>query len=448
MGIWHGLVEEARIFTVRIAIIGTGYVGLVTGACLSDFGHHVTCVDRDERRVKILRRGKIPFYEPSLVELVQRNVVAKRLFFGRAIGQLKPFPEIFFVTVGTPPKKNGEADIRAVLKVGSQIADEWLRVRAPFFLIITKSTVPVGTTERIREILLQKGVPEDIFSVVSNPEFLREGSAVSDFMNPDRIVVGGTGGKPFHLLAELYRPLNAHVFFTSIRTAELTKYASNAFLATKISFINEISRICDVLCLDIEEVKMAIGLDRRIGHLFLNAGLGFGGSCLPKDVNALTRVSETAGYSPKLLKVVNSINDEQPAIFAEKIIRKMMGVRGKKIAVLGLSFKPGTDDIRESPSLRLIERLVAAKARVVAYDPVSEKAARKVVTGARFCDTVYQAVKGADAIVVATEWPEFRELDLEKVRKLARVPLLFDGRNIYDIRKVRESGFEYHGVGR
>ena len=434
---------------MRIAIIGTGYVGLVTGACFADFGNQVYCVDRNRRRLKVLKKGKIPFYEPGVLELVHRNVQAKRLAFSHQLSEIRPFPEIIMLAVGTPPRKNGEADIDSALDAARQIARVWAKQKShPYFLIVTKSTVPAGTTEQIRDVVLDMGVPSESFSVASNPEFLREGSAISDFLNPDRIVIGGDPGRAFDLLAELYRPLNAHLFFTSIRTAELVKYASNAFLAMKISFINEMAHICERLKLDVSEVSSALGLDKRIGQSFLNAGLGYGGSCLPKDVNALIRLSEKAGYSSRLLPVVNSINDSQTSWFAGKIVKKLRRVKGKRIAVLGLSFKPGTDDVRESPALKVLDALLKRGAKVKAYDPSSEKIAQTMFPKAQFCESVFDAIRGTDAIVVATDWPEFRELDLNQVRRLARGALIFDGRNIFDPRKVRDAGIEYYGVGR
>lgn len=440
---------------MKICVIGTGYVGLVTGACLADFGNSVVCMDKDNKRVKMLQKGKVPFHEPGLPELVLSNIKAKRLCFTRDLGAAIMDSEVIFITVGTPPKPNGEADISSVIEVAKKIAKSIKGERnipssseLSFKIIVNKSTVPVGMGDIVTKTLLEHGVPEEAFSVVSNPEFLREGSAISDFFKPDRIVIGASNNRAFNVITELYRPLNAHIIFTDIKSAELIKYASNSFLATKISFINEMANICERVGSDVNEVAAAMGLDKRIGRQFLNAGLGYGGSCLPKDVAALTHLARIKGYDPKLLSSVSAINEYQASSFVKKVLKKLGKVRNKKIAVLGLAFKPGTDDLRESSAVKVVNALLKKGAKVRVYDPVSEKGARKLVPGAVFCPSVYEAAEKVEAIIVATEWPEFRELDLAKMRKLVRQPLIFDGRNIYHPQKVRDEGFEYVGVGR
>jgi UDPglucose 6-dehydrogenase len=429
---------------MKLCVIGTGYVGLVTGACFANLGNEVVCVDKQPARVAALKKGKVPFYEPGLDLLVARNVKAGRLSFSLDLVAAVKRSDVVFIAVGTPPKKSGEADISAVVTVARGIAAV-LNSAKGFRLIVNKSTVPVGMGDIVTRLLLASSVPADAFAVVSNPEFLREGSAIADFTHPDRIVIGAAHNRAFNIIAELYRPLNAHIIFTSIKSAELIKYASNAFLATKISFINEIANICERTGSDIVEVADAVGLDKRIGRTFLNAGLGYGGSCLPKDVQALIHLARVSGYEPSLLKSVNELNNDQVKLFFDKIKRGLRGLKGKRLAVLGLAFKPETDDLRDAPALKLIARLKGAGARVAIFDPVAKGGLR---SGVKMVKDAYSALRGADALVLVTEWQEFKELDFERIKQLMKTPVIFDGRNVYDPQKLKELGFFYQGVGR
>ena len=437
---------------MKLTVVGTGYVGLVTGACFANLGNEVVCIDKDQERLAILNRGEVPFYEPGLPEMVLKNHRAGRLNFSSDLQEAVRSAEVIFIAVGTPSKSDGQADISAVVEVAQGIASalksKVKSQKSKFKVIVNKSTVPVGMGDIVTKILIENGIAENIFAVVSNPEFLREGSAISDFMNPDRIVIGASHNRAFNIITELYRPLNAHIIFTSIKSAELIKYASNAFLATKISFINEIANICEKLGSDVSEVANAVGLDRRIGKEFLNAGLGYGGSCLPKDVSALIHLARESGYDPQILTSVNEINEYQIDAFIGKITKTLKNLRGKQIAILGLAFKPETDDLREAPSLKVINALLKKGAKIKAYDPAAEKVARKLIPQITFCKGAYDALSGSEAIVVVTEWPEFVELDLEKAKKLMKKPYLFDGRNIYNPKRAREAGFKYFGVGR
>ncbi len=434
---------------MRICVIGTGYVGLVTGACLANLGNEVICVDKDKGRITSLKKSVIPFYEPGLKEVVLKNFKAKRLTFTTSLPEGVNRSEVIFIAVGTPPMENGEADVSAVISVATHIA-KLLKGdgKNKYKVIVNKSTVPVGMGDIVTKILVENGVAEKHFAVVSNPEFLREGTAVPDFMSPDRIVIGASNSKAFNVITELYRPLNAHMIFTTIKSAELIKYASNSFLATKISFINEIANICEKVGSDVVEVAYGMGLDKRIGREFLNAGLGYGGSCLPKDVSALIHLARSSGYDPQILTSVNRTNEEQRKRMVEKMEDKLHSLKGKVIGVLGLSFKPDTDDLRDSPSLELIRELKKGGAKVKAYDPVARSKARKILSGVTFCDTAYDALRKADAAVVTAEWSEFRELDLDKVKASMKDPVIFDGRNIYNPKRMKELGFKYYGVGR
>ncbi|MCX5750074.1 MAG: UDP-glucose/GDP-mannose dehydrogenase family protein [Candidatus Saganbacteria bacterium] len=437
---------------MKIGVIGTGYVGLVTGACLADLGHVVVCMDKDTRRVKLLKKGEIPFYEPGLSETVKRSVKGQRLFFTSKLEEVILDAEVIFIAVGTPPKANGEADVSAVIDVAEGIAkvlkknhSKSSKSELGYKVIVNKSTVPVGMGDIVTDILKKRGIPEKKFAVVSNPEFLKEGSAVSDFMHPDRIVVGASNNRAFNLLSELYRPLNAHIIFTSIKSAELIKYASNAFLATRISFMNEIANICEKVGSDVVEVAEGMGLDKRIGKAFLNAGIGYGGSCFPKDVVALLHLAQSHGYDSRILEAANQANEEQWKIFVEKVEATLGGADGKRIAVLGLSFKPETDDTREAPSIKIIKRLIDLGAEITAYDPVVKKV---VGLKLRMAANPYDAVKGKQAVIMVTEWNEFKQLDLERVKSLLKEPVVIDGRNIYSPVKMRNLGFTYVSVGR
>ena len=435
---------------MKICVIGTGYVGLVSGACLANLGNDVVCVDKDRSRITLLKKNTVPFYEPGLEEMVAKNSDAGRLSFTIDLKAAVKSSDVIFIAVGTPAKENGEADVSAIIDVAEKIAASLKSSnKKEYTVIVNKSTVPVGMGDIVTEILTKKGASKKNFAVVSNPEFLREGSAISDFMSPDRIVIGASDNRASNLITELYRPLNAHIIFTTIKSAELIKYASNAFLATRISFINEIANICEKVGSDVTEVAYGMGLDKRIGHAFLNAGIGYGGSCLPKDVSALVHLARGSGYEPMILDSVGELNQFQRESFIAKMIKVLGKLEGKKIAILGLSFKPETDDLREAPSIDIVRELGRRKAKVKAYDPaVKAKKVGKLFGNIKFCKSSYEAIKGSDAVAILTEWDEFRELDLAKVKSLLKKPVIFDGRNIYNPRKMRELGFKYVGVGR
>ncbi|MBI5700645.1 UDP-glucose/GDP-mannose dehydrogenase family protein [Candidatus Saganbacteria bacterium] len=436
---------------MKLAVIGTGYVGLVTGACFANLGNEVICVDKDQKRLEVLEKGKVPFYEPGLPEMVAKNHQAGRITFTSNIIPALQRSDIIFIAVGTPSRSNGQADVSSVVDVAKTIAKAIKAMKSSngkFKVIVNKSTVPVGMGDIVTKILIDSEVSEKKFSVVSNPEFLREGSAIADFLNPDRIVVGASNNRAFNVITELYRPLNAHILFTTVKSAELIKYASNAFLATKISFINEIANICERVGSDVNEVANAMGLDKRIGRAFLNAGIGYGGSCFPKDVLALMHLAREQGYDPQILSSVTEVNDFQIDAFVGKIIKTLKSVKGKQIAMLGLSFKPETDDLREAPSLKVIDSLVKKGAKINVYDPAVSENSKKQLNYLYFADNVYDALKNADAIVVVTEWAEFKEIDLDRAKKLVKTRIIFDGRNIYEPKKVTEAGFKYIGIGR
>jgi len=433
---------------MRICVLGSGYVGLVTGACLANMGNHVICTDKDAVKIGKLSAGDVPFYEPGLQEIIKFNLRNGRLSFTGDLKKAIELSDIIFVAVGTPSKKDGAAQITHVVSAAKDIATaikKTSRGKKAYKIIVNKSTVPVGMGDIVTKILRKNGVSQDKFSVVSNPEFLSEGTAVSDFMSPDRIVIGASDNRAFNAITELYRPLNAHIIFTDIKTAEMIKYVSNSFLATKVSFINEIANICEKIGVDVTTVASAAGLDQRIGRKFLNAGVGYGGSCLPKDVLALIDVSQKAGYVPRLLKAVDEINDEQIDRFLEKIKRSFPRSSGKKIAVMGISFKPGTDDTRSAPSVRLIKKLLSLGFSVQVFDPAVKNSP---VLGAVVCKDVYSTLKGCDAAAFVTEWPQFKQLNFELVKKTMKKPVIFDGRNIFDPKIMKESGFKYFGVGR
>lgn len=433
---------------MRICVLGSGYVGLVTGACLANMGNHVICTDKDSVKIGKLISGDAPFYEPGLQEIIKFNLKNGRLSFTEDLKKAIELSDIIFVAVGTPSKKDGAAQIGHVVSAAKDIAvaiKKTSRGKKSYKIIVNKSTVPVGMGDIVSKILKKSGISQDRFSVVSNPEFLSEGTAVSDFMSPDRIVIGASDNKAFNTITELYRPLNAHIIFTDIKTAEMIKYVSNSFLATKVSFINEIANICEKIGVDVTTVASAAGLDRRIGRKFLNAGVGYGGSCLPKDVLALIDVSQKAGYVPRLLKAVDEINGRQIDLFLEKIKRSFQNPSGRKIAVLGISFKPGTDDTRSAPSVRLIKKLLALGFSVQVFDPAVKNSP---ISGAVACKDVYSTLKGCDAAAFVTEWPQFKQLNFELVKKTMKKPIIFDGRNIFDPKIMRESGFRYFGVGR
>lgn len=436
--------KQERKSGVNIAIVGSGYVGLVTGSCLAELGNKVICVDSDAKKIAALKKGIIPIFEPGLEELVINNTRKKRLSFITSIKDAVKGSEIIFIAVGTPPLENGEADLTGIENVARNIAINM----ASYRLIVEKSTVPVQTGKWVEHTISTYIKRKVKFDVASNPEFLREGSAISDFMHPDRIVIGVDSKRAGDILVNLYKPLNAPMVITNIKSAELIKHASNAFLATKISFINAISRICDQVGADVEEVAKGMGLDKRIGRSFLNAGAGYGGSCFPKDLDAFINISQNAGYNFELLRAVKKINQEQKRFLLKKIKDNLWIVKDKTIAVLGLAFKPDTDDIRSAPSLDLISALKQEGAFLRIYDPQAMKKAKEILPDVKFCKDSYEAARGADCLLVVTEWNEFKELDFAKIKKLLKRALIIDGRNIYDPAQVRKMGFTYVAIGR
>jgi UDPglucose 6-dehydrogenase len=433
---------------MRIAMIGTGYVGLVSGTCLADFGHHVTCVDKDQAKIEGLLAGRMPIWEPGLEALVKANVERGRLEFTCDLGQAVEGAEAVFIAVGTPSRRgDGHADLSFVFAAVEELAG---LLKGPI-VVVTKSTVPVGTGDRIAALLKEKGAPEGV-SVASNPEFLREGAAIADFKHPDRILVGAEDDHARDVLAEIYRPLflnRAPLLFTGRRTAELTKYAANAFLATKISFINEMADLCEAVDADVQDLARGIGLDNRIGPKFLHAGPGYGGSCFPKDTLALLRTAEEAGVEQRIVSTVVEVNDRRKEAMAGRVEDALGGsVAGKRIAVLGLTFKPNTDDMRDAPSIPLVKGLLDGGASVVAFDPVGREQAEKVLPKIDYAGSAEAAAEGADALVIVTEWDEFRALDLDEIAKRMRGTALVDLRNVYDPAEAREAGLIHFGVGR
>jgi len=431
---------------MKITIIGTGYVGLVTGACFADLGNHVYCVDNDQKKVQSLKKGKITIYEPGLEEMVKRNMKEERLFFSTSIKTGVKKSDLIFICVGTPSKENGEPDLVDLESVAHEIAKNMTSYK----LIVEKSTVPVETGEWLKRTINAFKKPKVNFDVVSNPEFLREGTAIEDFMRPDRIVIGVESQKAEKMLFDLYKPLGAPILATDIKSAEIIKHASNSFLATKISFINAISVICEKAGADIKEVAKGVGLDKRIGPNFLDAGAGFGGSCFPKDLSAFIHIAEKMGYKFDLLWEVKRINEKQKDLILEKISKLLWNIPGKTIGVLGLSFKPNTDDIRHAPAIDIIERLVEIGARIKAYDPKAMANVRKVLKkgAVSYSKDAYDAARGCDCLVVMTDWNEFKELDFKKLKKIMKQPVIIDGRNIYDPAKMKKLGFLYTGIGR
>ena len=430
----------------RIGVVGLGYVGLTTAVCLADLGHDVIGVDIDAVRIKMLRRHRLPLYEPGLEELIQRGARGGRLSFSGEIADALSSAEFVFLAVGTPPDRRGGADLTALKAAAKGIGQHLV----DGVVVVNKSTVPIGTGDLVSEIVAASRPDESItFSVVSNPEFLREGSAVNDFMHPDRIVLGGHDRKAAERVAELYGPLESPVLFTNLYTAEMIKYASNAFLATKISFINEIARICEKLDADISVVSEGMGMDERIGGAFLEAGIGFGGSCFPKDVRALARMAETMGYHPELLRTVMDINQDMRKLVVDRLEELLGGLRGQRIGVLGLSYKPNTDDLREAPSIDIIRALLRKGAVVQAYDPVAMANAKRVLDGGVvYATNAYGAARKVDGLAVLTEWNQFRSIDLKRLKLGMRRPVIVDGRNIWDPAKMRDLGFVYRGIGR
>ncbi|MFN2599317.1 MAG: UDP-glucose/GDP-mannose dehydrogenase family protein [Pyrinomonadaceae bacterium] len=431
---------------MHIAVIGTGYVGLVTGACFAEFGVNVTCVDVDEQKIADLREGRLPIYEPGLDQLVAKNTQAGRLSFTTSLREAVEQSLVIFLAVGTPPREDGAADLKYVEQAAREIAEHMNGYK----VVVTKSTVPVGTGEYLRRLIGERR-PGAKFGVVSNPEFLREGAAIDDFMRPDRVVIGCRDDEAVAIMRDLYRPLfliETPFVITSVEAAELTKYAANAFLATKISFINEIANLCDRIGCDVHDVARAIGMDNRIGRKFLHPGPGYGGSCFPKDTRALLAVAREFKTDSLIVEAVVEVNRRQRQRMIEKINALLPDAAGKRVAVLGLSFKPETDDMRESPSIEIVGALVERGARVRAYDPAAMEAARPLLPAIEYAEDEYAATEGADLLVFLTEWNQFRALSMERVHGLMRTPKVADLRNIYEPEHMRRLGFEYVGVGR
>lgn len=437
---------------MKIVVVGTGYVGLVTGTCFAETGVTVTCVDIDKEKIKLLQEGKTPLYEPGLEPMMKRNIEKGRLSFTTDLEKSLEGSEAIFIAVGTPPGEDGSADLQHVLKVASEIGKN---IKS-YVVVVIKSTVPVGTSEKVRKIIreeLEKRGVDVPFDMASNPEFLKEGSAVEDFLRPERIVIGTDNERAAEIMSRLYKPfvLNNHpIYYMDIPSAELTKYAANAMLATRISFINEIANLCELLGADINQVRKGIGSDSRIGNKFLYPGPGYGGSCFPKDVKALIRTAAEKGYEMKVIAAVEKANEYQKNVLFYKIRNHFnKNLEGRTIGIWGLSFKPHTDDIRESPSIYLIEKLLLEGAIVKAYDPAAMEETKKVLGNrVKYASDQYDAVNKADALVLVTEWPEFRLPDFKKMAETMSGKVIFDGRNIYDPSEVRKAGFAYYGIGR
>lgn len=436
---------------MHVAIVGTGYVGLVTGTCFAEVGINVTCVDIDRKKIENLKNGISPIYEPGLDEMIDRNVKKGRLHFTTDLSKIVNDTEVVFIAVGTPPDEDGSADLQYVLSVAAEVG----RNMNKYMLVVTKSTVPVGTAKKVRNALqteLDKRKSDLQFDIASNPEFLKEGAAIDDFMKPDRIVVGVESEKAQDIMTRLYKPfvLNGHpVIFMDIPSAEMTKYAANSMLATKISFMNDIANLCEIMGADVNMVRKGIGSDTRIGTKFIYPGIGYGGSCFPKDVKALIKTADENGYSMRVLKAVEDVNDDQKSVLFNKLMKYFNNnISGKQIALWGLSFKPQTDDMREAPSLVLIDKIIEAGAKVKAYDPVAmHESKRRIGDRIKYASDMYDALKNSDCLLIATEWSEFRLPDFLQIKKLLKTPVIFDGRNIYNITEMKESGFDYFCIG-
>jgi len=436
---------------MKITVVGTGYVGLVTGACLAEVGIEVTCVDIDKTKIDNLNKGIIPIWEPGLEPMVKRNYDAKRLHFTTKLSEVIDGVDVVFGAVGTPPDEDGSADLQYVIEVAREVG----RKMTDYLVMVTKSTVPVGTAEKVRNAIqeeLDKRGVNIPFDVASNPEFLKEGDAVNDFLKPDRIVVGVQSEKAKSIMARLYKPftLNGHpVIFMDVPSAEMTKYAANSMLATKISFMNDIANLCEIMGADVNMVRQGIGSDSRIGHKFIYPGIGYGGSCFPKDVKALIKTADQNGYSMRILKAVEDVNDSQKSRLFYKAMQYFNSdLKGKTIALWGLSFKPKTDDMREAPALILIDKLIEQGAKVKAYDPVAmDESRRRIGDKVEYTEDMYGALVDADAMMLVTEWPEFRMPNFEVVKKLMKTQVIFDGRNLYEREFVEEKGFDYFNIG-
>lgn len=437
---------------MKIAIVGTGYVGLVTGTCFAEMGMEVYCVDIDRRKIENLKNGIIPIYEPGLEELVVRNHEVGRLHFTTELREVLDEVEIVFSAVGTPPDEDGSADLKYVLDVARTIGQTMTK----YLLVVTKSTVPVGTAQKIKQTILDEQVKRGVsinFDIASNPEFLKEGAAVKDFMHPDRIVVGVESDCAKNLMEKLYHPFmlnNFRIIYMDVPSAEMTKYAANAMLATRISFMNDMANLCEIIGADVNMVRKGIGADTRIGSSFLYAGCGYGGSCFPKDVKALIRTADEQGYPMRILQAVEAVNEYQKTVLYRKLEQYYQGnLSGKKVAMWGLAFKPETDDMREAPSLVLIDLLLKAGCRVTAYDPVAvAEAKRRIGDRIRYAKDIYEAVNDADVLMIVTEWKEFRLPSWLRIKQQMKMPLILDGRNIYNMHEIEEAGFTYHCIGR
>jgi UDPglucose 6-dehydrogenase len=436
---------------MKITIVGTGYVGLVTGACFSEVGIDVTCVDIDERKIDNLKKGIIPIYEPGLEPLVKRNMDKGRLHFSTKLSESLEDTEIVFSAVGTPPDEDGSADLKYVLDVAREVGKH----AKDYILMVTKSTVPVGTAEKVRTVIkeeLDKRDTNTTFDVASNPEFLKEGNAVNDFLKPDRIVVGTDSDRAKKLMEKLYKPftMNGHpIILMDIVSSEMTKYAANAMLATKISFMNDVANLCEIVGANVNSVRKGIGTDKRIGPYFIYPGTGYGGSCFPKDVKALVKTAEEFGYDMEVLKAVENVNKRQKSILYSKVKKYYNGdLKGKTFSLWGLSFKPQTDDMREAPSLVIIDKLLSEGAKVKAYDPVAIEEAKRILGDKiEYADDLYDALIDSDGLLLLTEWPEFKIPNFKVIKKLLNKPVIFDGRNVYDVEEVKSYGFNYYGIG-
>jgi len=429
---------------MNICVIGTGYVGLVTGVIFADLGNDVTCVDKIKEKIDSLNKGIMPIYEPGLEEMVKRNVVDNRLFFSTDLHGAVEKAEIIFICVGTPSKDNGETDLSFVEDAAKGIA----KSINGYKIVVNKSTVPVGTGDFVRKVIEKNKTHNTDFNVVSNPEFLREGSAIVDALSPDRIIIGASTKQVAVKLLELYASIGKPMLITDVYSAEIIKYASNSFLAMKISFINAMADICELTGANITDVTKGVGYDSRIGHAFLNAGLGFGGSCFPKDIQSLVHIAERFSYDFKLLKDVLDINEERVPHFVKNIKDRMGELRGKVVGILGLSFKPDTDDMRDAKSVEIINMLFNEGAVIKAYDPVAMENAKGILPAIKYCVNAYEVSEGAEALIIITEWREFKLLNMERIKNLMRKPAIFDGRNIYDAERTRKMGFEYYSIGR
>jgi UDPglucose 6-dehydrogenase len=437
---------------MKICVIGTGYVGLVTGLCLADFGNYVTCVDNNEKKLATLNNLECPFYEPGLTTLLQKNHAANRIHFTSDLGKAVLQADIVFIAVGTPPKENGEADMTNVFGVAEKIAEVLLNNQDRYKVIVNKSTVPVGTGQMLKDLFSQKGISKQTYGIVSNPEFLREGAAIDDFFRPDRIIVGGEDDRALELIKELYRPfylLETPIIQSNIETAELIKYASNAFLATKISFINEMANICEKVGADVKLVAKGMGSDNRIGKYFLHAGPGYGGSCFPKDTQALIKIAQKAGYDLKIVKAAEEVNTKQK----EMVIKKVVGIfgndlKGLTFGILGLAFKPNTDDMRDAPAITIIQGLLKLGATIKAFDPEAQENSKAIFKDSLiYCQSTHDTVKDVDAMILLTEWNDFRELDFGQIKRIIKQKIFIDARNVYSRKRIEKEGFNYYCLG-